>query len=182
VVERIKKEYQAEIDWKPFLLHPEAPEKGPRMPPPSRNEHFKAMRERLKQLANSYGLPFVESGIRPDSRRALEASEYAQAHGKNEEFHRAVFKKLLGEGQDIHDWSVLRAAAQESGLDGDAMQREVESGKYLEILNEKLAEAQALDVNAVPTYIVNGTYLIEGAQPFEEFKRLFDYLAEQGSP
>ena len=152
------------------------------MPPPPRDERFKAMRERLKQLAGSYGLPFVESGIRPDSRRALEASEYAQVQGKNEEFHRLVFKKLFGDGQDIHDWTVLKAAATESGLDPDEMQREVESGKYFEVLNKKLTEAQALNVNAVPTFIINSRYLVEGAQPYEEFKRLIEYLAEQAPP
>jgi predicted DsbA family dithiol-disulfide isomerase len=58
------------------------------------------------------------------------------------------------------------------------MQREVESGKYREVLNKKLAEGPAQNINAVPTYIINGKYSIIGAKPYEEFKRIIEQLSD----
>lgn len=133
------------------------------------------MHERLKRITTDAGLPFVERELRPNSRRALEASEYARSQGKHDEFHKIVFNKLYGYGQDIHDWKVLRAAATESGIDADEMQREVENGKYREELNNLLAEVQALDITIVPTYIINGKYSIVGDQRYEEFIRIIQW-------
>ncbi len=130
-------------------------------------------------MADALGLPLVRLEVFPNTRRALEASEYARAHSRHEEFHRIVFRKLWGEGQDIYKWSVLRDAAEEAGLDADEMQRETESGRYHSILDSELERALALCIQAVPTYIVNDRYSVVGAQPFAVFEDIIDRLAKE---
>ncbi|MHB1325800.1 MAG: DsbA family oxidoreductase [Thermoleophilia bacterium] len=65
---------------------------------------------RLKKMADSGGLEMVFTGRILNSRLALEATEYAYAQSRGDEFHRAVFDKLYGEGRDIGSWEVPAAS------------------------------------------------------------------------
>ncbi len=133
------------------------------------------------QMARDAGMPMVMPDIFANSLRALEASEYAREQGKHEEFHRVVFRKYYGEGEDINRWEVLRAAAEEVGLDAEAMQCETKSGKYRPVLETHFVEAQAVGVSGIPTYIFNDKYAIVGAQSYEGFQRVMARLvAEAG--
>lgn len=125
---------------------------------------------RLRKMADSGGLEMVFTGRLPNSRLALEATEYAYAQGRGDEFHRAVFDKLYGEGRDIGRWEVLRAAISEAGLEAGELERAVASGEYATILDRKLAAAAELGIKAVPTYVINGSYRIVGAHPYAVFE------------
>ncbi len=178
MVEKLESEQQAEVDWRPFFLHPDTPEEG-WQPPPALRARFASANAHLDQMAQAAGLPMVHPDVIPNSRRALEATEYARDHRKLEEFHRVVFRKFYGEGQDIHDWKVLRAAAEQVGLDADEMQREVERGTYHDRLEAEIEEAQAMGVNAVPTYVLNDKYAVVGAQPYPVFERVLARLQSE---
>jgi predicted DsbA family dithiol-disulfide isomerase len=115
-------------------------------------------------------MPFVSTKRIYNSRLAHEATEYAREHEKANEFHSVVFRKVYGEGLDISQWDILRAAAQEVGLDGDEMQSDVESGKYTAEVAGQVEQAYAVGVTGVPTYVINNRYAIVGAQPYEAFK------------
>ena len=132
---------------------------------------FGGMTERLKQMAHAAGLEMVAPNVIPNSRRALEASEYAREQGQHEEFHRVVFRKFYGEGQDMSRWEVVRAAAEEVGLNPDAMQSKTENGKYKAAVDAQIAEARVLGITGVPTYIFDDKYAIIGAQPYEVFQQ-----------
>jgi predicted DsbA family dithiol-disulfide isomerase len=152
--------------------------------PPELRDRFGGMSEQLKQMTEKAGMEMVMPDVVPNSRRALEASEYAREQGKHEAFHRTVFRKLYGEGQDIGQWEVLGAAATEVGLDPEAMEQETEAGKYRVAVGRQIAEAQRLGITGVPTFIFNDTYALVGAQPYEVFQEAMDWLARQaeGSP
>jgi predicted DsbA family dithiol-disulfide isomerase len=124
---------------------------------------------RLQHMAREAGLPMVSPGVIAYSRLALEATEHARGLGKLEAFHRAVFRKYYGEGQDIGNWAVLRAAAAEAGLDPDAMQAAVSGGECSAALDEAIQQAMEWGITAVPTYILNGEVEIVCAQPYPVF-------------
>jgi predicted DsbA family dithiol-disulfide isomerase len=180
VIERLKGEYDVAVEWKPFFLHPEMPPDGMILSPTFRTRMAGA-HEQLKQMAHAAGMEVVFADYVPNSRRALEATEYARAQGKDLEFHRIVFRKFYGEGQDISKWEALRAAAQEAGLDADAMQRETESGKFTAGFDAQIEEAYSLGITGVPTYILNDKYAIVGAQPYEVFKRAIARLEDEST-
>jgi predicted DsbA family dithiol-disulfide isomerase len=172
----LKEEYEVEVEWRAFELHPEIPPEGMQLPPYLR-ANFGDMSERLKQMAHKVNLAMVMPDKIPNSRRALEASEYAREQGQHKAFHRVVFRKFYGEGQDLHSWAVLRAAAKEVGLDPEAIQRETESGKYRAAVDVQIAEAHARGITGVPTFIFDNKYAVVGAQPYAAFQ---DVMATLG--
>ena len=134
---------------------------------------------RLKQMANAAGLEMVFATRIPNTRLAHEATEYARERGRQFEFHRVVFDKFYGRGEDISQWDVLRDAALQVGLDADEMQREVESGRYTAAVNDLVQEAQQIGVTGVPTYVINNRYAIVGAQPYEVFLQALEQIEKE---
>ena len=105
-----------------------------------------------------------------NTRLAHEATEYAREHGKGNEFHKVIFRKVYADGQDPSQWDVLCSAAEEAGLDADEIYRDVESGKYTSNVAEQVQWAYQIGVSGVPTYVINDRYALIGAQPYEVFK------------
>jgi predicted DsbA family dithiol-disulfide isomerase len=172
-------DYDVEVEWRAFELHPEIPPEGMQLPP-----HLRAglvgMSDRLQEMAQEAGMPMFMPDPIPNSRRALEAAEYARAKGIHKDFHTVVFRQLYAEGKDIGCWEVLRAAAEEVGIDADAMQRETEAGSYRAAVDRQIAEARALGITGVPAYIFDDQYAVVGAQPYEVFQRIMARLAQDG--
>jgi predicted DsbA family dithiol-disulfide isomerase len=175
VVEQVKNEFGAEIEWLPFLLRPNMPEAGEDIP-----AYIKAKKsqtgDRLRQLAEMQNLPMVTSTWLSNTRLAHEATEYARERGKGTEFHRVVFRLYYGEDKDIGRWDILRLAATITGLDPDDMQKSVSDGQYRAIVDDQLADAQSLGISSVPTYVLNDRYAIVGAQPMAVFKQVIERL------
>jgi predicted DsbA family dithiol-disulfide isomerase len=137
------------------------------------------MTERLQEMAREAGMEMVTPEVIPNSRRALEASEYAREQGQHEPFHTLLFDKLYRDGQDIGRWEVLRAAAEEVNLDPDAMHRQTEAGNYQATVDAQIAQARALGITGVPTYIFDNRYAVVGAQPYEVFQQAMAEMARE---
>ena len=180
MVEKLETEREIQIDWRPYYLRPNTPPEGSELPAHVR-ARMAGVHDRLRQMARAAGMDMVFPARMPNTRFAHEATEYARAHGKLLEFHRILFRLYYAEGQDIGSWHVLRAAAQETGLDSDEMQREVESGKYTAAVEEQIGEAQEIGITGVPTYIFGDMYAIVGAQPYEVFERVLARLADEAA-
>lgn len=170
MVERLKDEYNVDVEWRPFYLRPDTPPEGTDLPDYIRRARANGSEERLSQMAGAYGMDFVSTKRIYNTRLAHEATEYAREHGKGSEFHRVVFRKVYAEGQDISQWDVLRSAAEEVGLNADEMQSDVAGGKYTVEVAEQVEQAYQIGVTGVPTYVINDRYAVVGAQPYEAFK------------
>ena len=154
----------------------DTPPEGRELPEYLKQKRANGSEERLKQIANLYGMDFVSTKRIYNTRLAHEATEYAREHGKASEFHRVVFRKVYAEGQDPSQWEVLRLAAQEAGLDADEMQNDVEGGKFTTNVEEQVRWAYQIGVTGVPTYVINNRYAIVGAQPYEVFQQVIERL------
>jgi predicted DsbA family dithiol-disulfide isomerase len=86
---------------------------------------------------------------------------------------------VYAEGFDPSQWEVLRATAEEVGLDVAEMQRDVESGKYTASVADEVQWAYQIGVQGVPTYVINDRYALVGAQPYEVFKRALEQILNQ---
>ena len=122
---------------------------------------------------------FVSTARIYNTRIAHEATEYAREHGKVNEFHRVVFRKVYADGQDPSKWDTLRSAAEEVGLDADEMQTVVDGGKYTAEVAEQVQHAYQIGVTGVPTYVINDRYAVVGAQPYEVFKRALAQILKE---
>ncbi len=146
--------------------------------PPHLQARFGGMSDMLRQEAEQAGLPLVVPERIPNSRRALEAAEYAREQGRHHAFHQVVFRKFYGEGQDLSRWEVIRAAAEEVGLDAVTMQRQTENGDYKARVDANMAELAALGANGVPLYIFDRKYAVIGLQPYAAFQEVMEHLGE----
>lgn len=131
----------------------------------------------LVTRAKAMGLTMqFERPLIPSTRRAHQAAEFARSQGRFERFHHSLLERYWARGEDLHDWQVLRAAAADAGLDGEVLQREVEGGAWKKPMEDALAAARELGVNAVPTFIVADRFVIQGAQEGRVFEHAFERL------
>ena len=168
-----------DVEWRPFYLRPDTPPEGMELPDYIKQARMNGSEERLRSMANSYGMEFRSTERIYNTRLAHEATEYAREHGKAIEFHKIVFRLVYAEGKDPSQWDVLRSAAQEAGLDDEAMQRDVEGGRYTESVNQQVQQAYQIGVSGVPTYVINDRYALVGAQPYEVFKNALSQITNQ---
>lgn len=178
VVEKLSAEFNVEVDWRPYYLNPNTPPEGMDLPDYILRARANGSEERLAMMAEKNGMPFKSTERIYNTRLAHEATEYAREHGKMNEFHRVVFRKVYAEGQDISKWDVLRTAAEEAGLNGADMQQVVENGKYTREVADQVQWAQGIGVTGVPTYVINDKYAIVGAQPYEVFRNALSQILE----
>jgi len=179
VVEKLKAEYQVDVEWRPFYLRPDTPPEGMELPDYIKRARANGSEERLRSMANAYGMSFESTERIYNTSITHEATEYAREHGMGNEFHKIVFRKVYAEKQDPSNWDVLRSAAEEAGLNADEMQREVDGGKYTANVADQVNWAYQIGVTGVPTYVINNRYAVVGAQPYEVFKGALEQIMNQ---
>lgn len=171
----MRQEYRLRLDWRPFLLRPDAAEEGWPLPEAIR-ARMSSPDNPLTARARALGLTLVERAHIPNSRRAHECTEFARAHGRLDAFHAQVLERYWSKGDDLHEWPVLEAAAVAAGLDAAAMRREVAAGQWREVTQAALDEATDVGVQAVPTFLVADRFVIQGAQSADVFRQAFARL------
>ena len=176
MVERLKAEHNVDLEWRPFYLYMDTPPEGRDLPDYVKRGRAQGSEERLRQMAQSYGMEFKSVPRIYNTRLAHEATEYAREQGKGNEFHKVLFRKVYAEGEDPSQWDVLRSAAEEVGLNADEMQRDVENEKYMAKVVDQVRWAYQIGVTGVPTYVINDRYAIVGAQPYEVFKGALEQI------
>ncbi|MCA1825481.1 MAG: DsbA family oxidoreductase [Myxococcales bacterium] len=174
-IEKLRKEYDLAVDWRPFFLRPETPPEGSPVPAYVR-ERMKDPDDPLKKRAEREGLKMVRRETIPSTRRAHEAAEYARSKGKLEPMHGELLKAYWTEGKDLHSFDVLREAAVKAGLDPDEMQRELEKGTFKPIVEEGIREAHELGIHAVPTFVFDDRLAVQGAQELPVFRLAMQQL------
>ena len=93
----------------------------------------------------------------------------------------ALFEAYFGEAKNPADPEVLREKATEVGLDGDTAEAIARSDQYADEVRE--AEQRFMDagVIAVPAIILDGRYLISGAQPADVLVDALRQVAEESA-
>ena len=128
----------------------------------------------VKRLAEAYGdslrLIFrnYPLSIHPQAPKAAEAAACARDQGKFWEMHARLFAH-----QDKMQVADLKAAAAEIGLDPEAFEECLDSGRHETVWTTDLKEAEGYGVSATPWFFINGRAL-SGAQPYESFAQIID--------
>ena len=173
-VEQLKENYDLEIEWRPFEIHPETPKEGTKLN--SLNfpkEYLDMMIANIKNLADEAGIILKLSDKLPNSRLALYLSEFARKNGKFDEFHRLVLDSYWKEGKDIGDQTLLLALAESVGLNRNEMLDYINSEEPKSELLKSLKDLRKYGINGVPTFII-GDDIVVGAQPYNVFKRIIE--------
>jgi predicted DsbA family dithiol-disulfide isomerase len=135
-------------------------------------ERVATMREHLQQLAGRVGITDLRQPERiPNTRRALALAEVAREEGRLEPYRQRAMDAHWRDGLDLESDADLRTIAADAALPPDAVARSVADPHYLRRVDAIRAEADALGVQGIPTFVI-GRYGISGAQPYEVFEEL----------
>jgi predicted DsbA family dithiol-disulfide isomerase len=173
-VEQLKKNYDLEVEWRPFEIHPETPKEGTdlnNLPYPE--EYLDMMKANIKKLADDVGISLKLSDKLPNSRLALYLSEFARKNGKFDDFHKLVFDSYWKDGKDIGDQAFLLGLAETIGLNRNDMLEYINSEEPKSKLTKSLKDLKQYGINGVPTFII-GDKIVVGAQPYDVFKNVIE--------
>lgn len=93
----------------------------------------------------------------------------------------ALFDAYFGEAKNPSDPTVLREKAIEVGLDGDTAEAIARSDQYADEVRAAEQHFMEAGVSAVPGIILDGRYLIPGAQPADVLVDALRQVAEENA-
>ncbi len=181
VVERLKGEFDANVEWISFELHPETPKEGVLLVEKFPDYDIEALFEELRIMGSKYGCEFGEVKLLANSRLALEASELARAHGKYHAFHAAAFRAYFSDARNIGELAVVLDIAEKSGIDAVELQKALTEGRYRDCLEKGREEGARYSVSALPTFVFDGREKIVGMRPIETFRQVLAKLSRESS-
>lgn len=168
-------EFDIDDEWINVELHPETPPDGVAMSRLFPTHNLDAMRLNLQAMGSRYSIQFGKaSRLLPNTKKVLQAGEFAKACGKFEQFHEKAFYAYFVAGKDIGDLQVLNEIGREAGLDITKMQESIAKGEYLPALEKARADWLKYGTTGIPTFVINGNTVIVGAQPIEEFRKMLE--------
>ncbi len=169
----MRKDYEIEIQWTAFPLHPDTPEEGLTLEElfAGRSLDINQMMAHLKQVADEVGLPLGERKKTYNSRLAQELGKWAESEGRGDEFHRAVFQAYFADGKNIAKIPKLVDLAISVELPGKEAQKVLETRAFKEAVDLDWSRAYAMGVTAVPTFVLKQQAVV-GAQPYEALEQL----------
>ena len=160
-----------QIEWHPFQLNPEMPLEGM-----DRREYLKTKfgsKENAYRVYSRISKTAIESGLELELQRIERTPNTLNAHrlihwsgleGFQTEAVAALFKAYFIDGRDIGNVTTLISIATGIGLDQSLITRLLESDADREIIVKRDRNSREKGVTGVPTFIVNNTHVMPGAQ------------------
>ena len=171
-IEKLRKNYDVEIRWKAFPLHPEVAEDGLTLEElfAGRNVDITQVMARLKSVADELGLPLGKRDKTYNSRLAQELGKWAESKETGDEFHDAVFRAYFVDGKNIGKVDVLVHLAKSVGLPEKEAMKVLQSRTFKDAVDSDWARSRELGITAVPTFVIDH-HAVVGAQPYETLEQ-----------
>ncbi len=169
-IERLRREFPVEVEWRPFELHPETPRTGAGLRGRlGSSERAAAYANNIVALARDSDIAMRMPMVVANSHRSLEAAEFAREHGGFEPYHRALFHAYFEDARDIGDPDVLCDIARSCGVDDQRLRQALADGRYTAAVDRVTAEAREAEVLSTLTFIYEGGFRLIGAQDYDVF-------------
>ncbi|HSF63127.1 MAG TPA: DsbA family oxidoreductase [Paracoccaceae bacterium] len=175
-----------QVEWHPFQLNPDMPREGV-----DRREYLEAkfggkdravqVYARVAEAARAAGLEidFERMERTPNTLDAHRLIHWAGLEGRQHAMVGRLFRAYFREGADIGDADTLVRLAGEAGLDGAMVARLLSTDADRDDLAARDAHARSRGVNAVPTFLIDNRYVVQGAQPVQAWQGIIDDIAAQ---
>lgn len=168
---RLLREFDLELDWHGFELHPETPPGGMPLSALFPGTDLKVLHARTKEFAAQFGVTGFEPPDRlVNTRRALAVAELARDHGVLGQYRQAALDAHWRRRRNLEDDDVLKALAQTAGLDPAAALAAADSSEYLGRVDARQLQAKRQGVTGIPTLNFGDQWIV-GCQPFESMAR-----------
>ena len=181
-VERLKRDYagRIEVRWAPFLLDPTIPPEGRERKPYTQLGDPPTP---LEERGQREGLEFRRGRtFTPNSHLSMEVAQFAEEVGHEGPLHELMFKEHFTELGNLGDVDSLVRIGAQSGLDAAGLREALETRRYEQEVDHRMAWAYGIGVNAVPTFIFNDRYAIVGAQEYPAFQRMMERFGHLPPP
>jgi len=168
-VERLRQNYDVDVQWTYFPLHPETPVDGMLLKDlfAGRNFDLEAAHVRLKTLMDAEGLIFNQRSHTYNSRLAQELAKGFDSDRLRE----ALYKTYFENGKNIGDVEVLVSIAESCGIPGDAARRALNERTFKDAVDADWAKARSYGITGVPSFVAGNQKLV-GAHPYEILEKL----------
>jgi len=171
-MEQLASEYEFGVQWHAFELNPDHSGEGePILPALARKygrseDEMRASQSQMMTIARDLGLNFekMQERFTCNTFDAHRLVKWAGEHGKQTEMKQALFEAYFGRAEDVSDHQNLVRCVESLGLDSAKAREVLDSDDYAKVVREDEATYQQAGVSAVPAFIINGKYLISGAQ------------------
>ena len=169
----------------PFELHPEIPVGGLSLRERWRARYGEAsaMYTRIEAECETAGLPFRAPERVPNTRRALMTAEWVRRNQPDAftGLDRSLFTAHFVENRPLDDPEVLNELVTAAGGDAAAAERAVNAGEMTSALSESMTMANEIGVTGTPAWLINGRFLLPGAQPHDVIERVVQRVRERSS-
>jgi predicted DsbA family dithiol-disulfide isomerase len=173
-----------ELFWHPFELNPDMPPEGQDLREHiakkygSTPEQSRGARARLTELGASLGFEFnyTDDMRMVNTFHAHQLLHWAGEQGMQTELKLALFDAFFRRGEDVSTAAVLIAAAGSVGLDEMEAAAVLADGRYALAVREDQRQWLEQGIQAVPTFVINQQYMVQGAQEAAAFGRMLDKL------
>ncbi|NCU12117.1 MAG: DsbA family oxidoreductase [Sphingomonadaceae bacterium] len=189
-------EVEAEVRWLPFELNPDMPPEGEgqaehiarkygRSP-----EEVESNRGRMLEIGERAGYSFAYAGAgeapKPmmwntfAAHKLLKWALIEAGPEKQTELKRALFDAHFQQRRRIGDAQVLADVAASVGLDRAAARAAIDDEFLGEVVRREQAQAWDMNISGVPAMIVQGKFLIPGAQEPEVYANALRRVVAKG--
>jgi predicted DsbA family dithiol-disulfide isomerase len=186
-LERIAGHATADIHFQPFELNPQMPAEGQDIGEHiaqkygSTNEELARIQETIRARGAALGFTFnMDKRSRIyntfDAHRLL---HWAESQRRQHALKQALFTAYFTEGRDPSNREVLIDVATQVGLDPGRAREILESDVYADEVRAQEQHYGQQGIQAVPSVIINGKYLIQGGQPVEVFEQALRKIAAE---
>lgn len=177
-LEKLPFKDEVEVEWKSFQLDPTLELAETK----TTAEYFREKKgfpeEQAKQMTAQVVNMGKASGINFNFEKALITNTFpahkilhlAKKHGKSSEMEEELFKAHFLNGENVGDTKVLSSLAQKLGINKEETQQTLSSDEFDNDVNQDILEGRNHGVTGVPFFILNGKYVVSGAQPAELFE------------
>jgi predicted DsbA family dithiol-disulfide isomerase len=178
-----------EVVYRPYQLDPSAPVPGV----PLRGylerrfgPHLAAKMEPVAEAARAEGVTIdFDTALAANTlgaHRLMHLAEREHGSGVQREVAALLFEAHFARGRDIADPEVLADLAAEAGMDRARAMDYLASDEGMYAVRAGIEHARRLGISAVPTFVFEGRYAVQGAQPASVFLQALEAVArESGS-
>ncbi len=176
-------EHGLDISWKPFQLNPNMPPEG--MDRRAYLERKFGSKDAAVQVysdiqkaAEGDGLDVALDKITrtPNTINAHRLIHWAGIEGVQNKAVAALFIANFKEGKDISDPALLANIAESVGMDRTATERLLASDTDISEVRSEDEKAREMGVSGVPTFLIDGQYVVTGARETSFWIDLIDEI------
>ncbi len=188
---------EADIHWRAFELNPDMPQEGE-----ERSAHMarkygaspaqsKSVQGRMREAAQNAGVSLDYEGPEPApiammwntflAHKLLVWAGAEHGNARQTQLKLALFKAHFNERRKIGKQATLLNIADEAGFDRAGAEAALASEAMAEQVRLEERQAMELNITGVPAVLVEGKFLIPGAQPPATFADVLQRLAKKAN-